>query len=281
MYPSLVHCSPNYNGKVSVHRVTTSQFKLQTFLLLLSPSNFHLLCPQLDSSFDCYTPLERPAPQPVVAQNASTTAAQHSGDREDGECDTDSDSPAAVDSSSDSDTGKIQQRAIILPRRKRSLPVAPPAPSVEQQQLSQGTVLARKKYNIWTEKIREDSLTETMRNFGVNRDGGDSRSVEWYDHTLTNRFSKDGKTNRLKRRRHSGGRRKNDQDADDDDEEQDGNSMDMDCGGGGKRVCYNNSRVNRARVLDDLETPEDAPLEEVAKEIARNLKESNEGLIGE
>lgn len=210
---------------------------------------------------------------------ATSTAAP--ADREDGECDSDSDSPVAADSSSDddSDSGKIQQRAIILPRKRK---VVPPVAPIEPQQ-PPSTVLARKKYNIWTEKIREDSLTETMRNFGVNRDGGDSRNVEWYDHTLGNRFAKDGKTNRLKRRRHSGGRRR-DGDGDDQEEvggsDQDGDSMDMDCSSG-KRVCYNNnSKQNRARVLADLEAPEEATLEEVAKEIAANLKEANEGLIG-
>lgn len=196
----------------------------------------------------------------------------NAGEREDGECDTDSDSPVASDSSSDSDAPPIQKRAIVQPRRKR--PPIPPAPSVAQTQSAE--VLAKKnKYNIWTEKIREDSLTETMRNFGVNRDGGDSRSVEWYDHTLGSRFSKDGVTNRLKRRRHSGGRQRDE----DQEDQEDGDSMDMDYGNAGKRVCHNNSRQNRARLLDDLDLPEEATLEEFGKQLAKNLKESNEALI--
>lgn len=225
------------------------------------------------SSFDCYTPLERPS----VAQPPSgqTISAPHPTDLEDGECATDSDSPAADESSCDSDS-EIQKRVIAMPRQPKKAPLHPPpiAASVSQPQ---GPLLAKKKYNIWTEKIREDSLTETMMNFGVNRDGRDSRNVEWYDHTLGNRFNKDGVTNRLKRRRHSGSRRGSEEV---DEAEQDGDSMDMDHGGG-KRVCYNNSRQNRARLLDDLAAPEDAALEEVAKEIAINLKESNVQLIAQ
>lgn len=202
-------------------------------------------------------------------------------EREDGECDSDSsDSAATLESSDDSDTkvAPIHQRT-ILPRRKRP-PTAPSVPSggvgeqVHQQQQS-----TRKKYDIWTEKIREDSLTETMRNFGVNREGGDGRNIEWYDYTLTNRFAKDGKTNRLKRRRQSGGEeRQYQQDAEEDDDD---NSMDMDCSGG-KRVCYNNRKHNRARILEDLVVVDaEASSEEVAKELAQKLKESNEALIRE
>lgn len=222
------------------------------------------------SSFDCYTPLERPsANQPPSGQPIS---APQPTDREDGECDTDGDSPAADESSCDSDS-EIPKRAIALPRQKRAL--LHPNPIAASVSQPQGPLLAQKKYNIWTEKIREDSLTETMMNFGVNREGRDSRNVEWYDHTLGNRFNKDGVTNRLKRRRHSGGRRGSEEV---DEEEQNGDSMDMDYGGG-KRVCHNNSRQNRARLLDDLAAPDDAALEEVAKEIAMNLKEANVQLI--
>lgn len=121
-----------------------------------------------------------------------------------------------------------------------------------------------------------------MRNCGVNREGGEGRHVEWYDHTLGNRFGKDGQ-NRLKRRRHSGaaggGRRRESNEEDLDDVDLDGeDSLDM-YHNHGKRVCYNNSKQNKARLLDDLEAAEDASLEDVAKEIARNLKESNEALI--
>lgn len=220
------------------------------------------------SSFDCYTPLERPGP-------ATITTTAHPPEREDGECDTDSDSPVAAESSEDSDTNApTTQRAILLPRRKRAPIPAPP----KQQQQSTAT---RKKYDIWTEKIREDSLTETMRNFGVNRDGRDDRSIEWYDHTLGNRFGKDGKTNRLKRRRNSGnGSRSrgsvNGREEDEDDEEDGDNAMEC---SGGKRVCYNNRKPNRARLLEDLVAGEGASLEEFAKEVTEKLKESNEALI--
>lgn len=150
-----------------------------------------------------------------------------------------------------------------MPRRKRTVPL------VVQPQ----TNTARKKYDIWSEKIREDSLTETMRNFGVNRDGDNARNVEWYDHTMGGtRFAKDGTTNRLKRRRSSGRSRLSSDDRDEDD------SMDME-GAGGKRVCYSKNWKSKRRVLEDLEASEEATLEEVAKELAQKLHETNESLI--
>lgn len=220
-------------------------------------------------SFDCYTPLERPGAN--TAATPIVSAANHPDEREDGECDSESD-PGAASSSSDSDTN-LQRRTILQPRRKRSTIPAPPLSVPEQP--ARENVLAKKKYNIWTERIREEALTETMRNFGVNRDGaGDNRNVEWYDHTLGNRFAKDGKTNRLKRRS-SGGGGGGGRDEEDDD------SMDMDYGGGGKRTRYNNhhQKQSKPRNLEDLTAPADAKLEEVATEIARNLKETNEALV--
>lgn len=153
---------------------------------------------------------------------------------------------------------------------------------------------ARKKYDIWSANMREEALAETMRNFGVNRDSADNgRSVEWYDYTMANRFSKDGKTNRLKRKRMG---------ADFDHDDEDSNEMDTDlmeasgCGGaggkqyGGKRVCFSERGARQSRtpspqdyprMLDDLIESADIPLsdEDLAKDLAAKLRETNEALI--
>lgn len=64
----------------------------------------------------------------------------------------------------------------------------------------------------------------------------------------------------------------------DEDEEEEDDDNAMECSGG-KRVCYNNRKQNRARLLEDIEAGEDARLEDFAKELAEKLKESNEALI--
>lgn len=174
---------------------------------------------------------------------------------EDGECETDKSSSQSDGDSSDGDRLK---RTILNPRRKR----------VPDQPLS-----IPNKYDIWSSKLREDSLTETMRNFGVNRQEGDNnRNVEWYDFTVKNRFAKDG-TNRLKRRRSNGSRETDERDEDDSNDHTDV---------GSKRFCSNrrgSKSPQNPRHLGNLELHENHTCEDMAKEVANKLNEKNDVLI--